>query len=141
MVKSTVADRAWSRYTGRQLWMRFAAMLFVAAAVAWSLATINVIWPWVWDAPAQMADLFSRMIPPDLSQSHNIGWALVETINIATIATFLAVLLSLPLAYIAAQNTTPNRATLWLGRFLLVSSRSVNTLIWALLFVAIFGPG
>ncbi|WP_280338219.1 PhnE/PtxC family ABC transporter permease [Salinicola acroporae] len=28
-----------------------------------------------------------------------------------------------------------------MGRFILVSSRSVNTLIWALLFVAIFGPG
>lgn len=140
-MKSTVADRAWSRYTGRQQWLRFAALVFVAAVVSWSLATINVIWPWVWDAPAQMADLFSRMIPPDFSASHSIFWALVETVNIATIATFLAVLLSLPIAYIGAQNTTPNKATLWLGRFLLVSSRSVNTLIWALLFVAIFGPG
>jgi phosphonate transport system permease protein len=47
----------------------------------------------------------------------------------------------MPVAYIAAQNTTPNRATLWLGRLILVTSRSVNTIIWALLFVAIFGPG
>ncbi len=61
--------------------------------------------------------------------------------NIATIATAFAVILSLPVAYIAAQNTTPNRATLWLGRLILVTSRSVNTIIWALLFVAIFGPG
>ncbi|MEX0607708.1 MAG: phosphonate ABC transporter, permease protein PhnE, partial [Halofilum sp. (in: g-proteobacteria)] len=45
------------------------------------------------------------------------------------------------IALISAQNTTPNRATLWLGRFILVSSRSVNTIIWALLFVAVFGPG
>src|SRR3546814_8488431 len=42
---------------------------------------------------------------------------------------------------IRSRNTTPNQACLWLGRFILVSSRSVNTLIWALLFVAIFGPG
>ena len=66
---------------------------------------------------------------------------LLETVNIATFATALAVIVSLPVAYIAAQNTTPNRATLWLGRLILVSSRSVNTIIWALLFVAIFGPG
>jgi phosphonate transport system permease protein len=65
----------------------------------------------------------------------------VETVNIATIATGAGVMLSLPVAYIAAQNTTPNVATLWLGRFILVTSRSVNTIIWALLFVAIFGPG
>ncbi len=140
-MKQPVADRAWSRYTGRQRWGQFAAMAIIAAAIAWSLATVDVIWPWVWDAPAQIADLFARMVPPDFSSAHNIFWALVETVNIATIATFLAILLSLPIAYIGAQNTTPNAATLWLGRFILVSSRSVNTLIWALLFVAIFGPG
>src|SRR5690606_39102722 len=64
-----------------------------------------------------------------------------ETVNIATIATAFAVVVSLPVAYIAAQNTTPNIVTLWIGRVILVSSRSVNTIIWALLFVAIFGPG
>ncbi len=28
-----------------------------------------------------------------------------------------------------------------IGRFILVASRSVNTVVWGLLFVAIFGPG
>ena len=28
-----------------------------------------------------------------------------------------------------------------LARLILVSSRSVNSLVWALLFIAIFGPG
>lgn len=140
-MKQTVADRAWSRYTPRQRWTRLAMLLIVVVAVTWSLSTINIIWPWVWDAPAQVGDLFSRMVPPDFSRIDMIVWALIETLNIATIATFIAVIVSLPIAYIAAQNTTPNRATLWLGRFILVSSRSVNTLIWALLFVAIFGPG
>ncbi|MDG5499528.1 phosphonate ABC transporter, permease protein PhnE [Marinobacter sp. BGYM27] len=137
----SVADRAWSRYSPRQRWIRFASMAAVALAVFWSVATIDIIWPWVWDAPVQIADLLSRMVPPDFSSIHAIVWALIETVNIATIATVLAVVVSLPVAYISAQNTTPNKATLWLGRFILVSSRSVNTLIWALLFVAIFGPG
>nr|WP_298372956.1 phosphonate ABC transporter, permease protein PhnE [uncultured Halomonas sp.] len=140
-MKQSVADRAWSRHTGRQRWVRFASLLAVAAAAGWSLTSIDIIWPWVWDAPAQIGDLFKRMVPPDVSAIRAITWALIETLNIATIATFFAVFLSLPVAYISAQNTTPNRATLWLGRFILVSSRSVNTLIWALLFVAIFGPG
>nr|WP_299241620.1 phosphonate ABC transporter, permease protein PhnE [uncultured Halomonas sp.] len=140
-MKESIADRAWSRHTRRQRWGRLAGMLFIAAAAAWSLTTIDIIWPWVWDAPAQIGDLFKRMVPPDVSAISAITWALIETLNIATIATFFAVFLSLPVAYISAQNTTPNRATLWLGRFILVSSRSVNTLIWALLFVAIFGPG
>lgn len=137
----TLADRAWSRYSPRQRWLRLAMMALVALAVTWSVATIDIIWPWVWDAPVQIADLFTRMVPPDFTSIRAIVWALIETVNIATIATALAVVLSLPVAYISAQNTTPNKATLWLGRFILVSSRSVNTLIWALLFVAIFGPG
>jgi phosphonate transport system permease protein len=41
----------------------------------------------------------------------------------------------------AAGNVVPNRALNWLARLLLVSSRSVNSLVWALLFVAVFGPG
>jgi hypothetical protein len=31
--------------------------------------------------------------------------------------------------------------TWFVGRFILVASRSVNTVVWGLLFVAIFGPG
>ncbi|WP_412777092.1 phosphonate ABC transporter, permease protein PhnE [Thalassospira lucentensis] len=136
-----IAHREWSRYTSKQRWQRFAAMGLVTLAVVWSLSTINVIWPWLWDAPQQMGDLFGRMFPPSLEGWKDIAWTLLETINIATIATFFAVFLSLPIALISAQNTTPNRYTLWLGRFILVSSRSVNTIIWALLFVAVFGPG
>ena len=136
-----IAHREWSRYSSRERWQRFAITAVIALATIWSLSTIDVFWPWLWDAPAQMADLFGRMFPPSVDQWQIIAWTLLETINIATIATLFAVLLSMPIALIAAQNTTPNRGTLWLGRFILVSSRSVNTIIWALLFVAVFGPG
>jgi len=81
------------------------------------------------------------MWPPDPNRLGEIVRAMIETLHIATVATMLTIFIALPLAYIAAQNTTPNRACLWLGRFILVASRSVNTIIWALLFVAIFGPG
>jgi phosphonate transport system permease protein len=136
-----IAMREWSRYSSKERWTRFAMTGLVALALVWSLSTINIIWPWLWDAPMQMGDLFARMFPPSLDGWKDIAWTLLETVNIATIATFFAVFLSLPIALIAAQNTTPNKATLWLGRFILVSSRSVNTIIWALLFVAVFGPG
>ena len=103
-----IAHREWARYTSKQRWLRFGAMGLVALAVVWSLSTINVIWPWLWDAPQQMGDLFGRMFPPSLEGWKDIAWTLLETINIATIATFFAVFLSLPIALISAQNTTPN---------------------------------
>ncbi|HET8726493.1 MAG TPA: phosphonate ABC transporter, permease protein PhnE [Alphaproteobacteria bacterium] len=138
---STIAQREWHRYTPRQRRLRFASWLAFVAVAVWSVSQVNIVWPWLFDAPQAMGDLFGRMVPPDFSRLDAIVLALLETLNIATIATILAIVLPLPVAYIAAQNTTPNRAFLWLGRFILVSSRSVNTLIWALLFVAIFGPG
>ena len=131
----------WARYTPLQRLQRYGWFALTALVVAWALGSVNIIWAWVWDAPTQMGDLFSRMVPPDPTHLDQILRALWETVNLATIATALAVVLALPVAYIAAQNTTPNALTLWLGRFILVSSRSVNTIIWALLFVAIFGPG
>lgn len=141
MVDMESTPDSWARYTPQQRLQRFLIYLFSIAAIVWALTSIDVIWAWVWDSPEQMGDLFGRMIPPDTTNLGTILWVLLETVNIATIATAIAVVVSLPVAYIAAQNTTPNIATLWLGRFILVSSRSVNTIIWALLFVAIFGPG
>lgn len=131
----------WSRFTPRQRLQRYATFGIIVAAIGWALGNVEIFWPWLIDAPEQMADLFGRMVPPDVTNLATILRTLLETVNIATIATVIGVFLSFPIAYISAQNTTPNAATLWLGRFLLVSSRSVNTIIWALLFVAIFGPG
>ncbi|XYK79722.1 MAG: phosphonate ABC transporter, permease protein PhnE [Labrenzia sp.] len=140
MTKETTLDH-WARYSPQQRLQRYGVFALAALTVSWALGSIDVIWAWVWDAPEQMLDLFNRMIPPDPANLPSILEAIWQTINIATLATAIAVVVSLPVAYIAAQNTTPNRLTLWIGRFILVSSRSVNTIIWALLFVAVFGPG
>jgi phosphonate transport system permease protein len=131
----------WVRFTPKQKFTRWAILLGCGLAIAWALTSIEVVWAWVWGAPEQISDLFGRMYPPDPSNLGTILRVLWDTVNIATFATAFAVLFSLPVAYIAAQNTTPNQVTLWLGRLILVTSRSVNTIIWALLFVAIFGPG
>ena len=136
-----LADRVWHRYDRKGRLIRYAVLLGTLMLVFWAVRDIDIFWPWVWDAPNQMSNLAARMWPPSPAGLSNILNALLETVHIATLATFLTIFLALPVAYIAAQNTTPNRACLWLGRFILVSSRSVNTIIWALLFVAIFGPG
>jgi phosphonate transport system permease protein len=65
-----------------------------------------------------------------------------DTLNIATLGTLLALLAAVPVAFLAARNTTPS-ATLVrpVALLLIVSSRSINSLIWALLLIAIIGPG
>ncbi|APX91595.1 phosphonate ABC transporter, permease protein PhnE [Halomonas sp. 1513] len=136
-----LADRVWQRYDRRERLIRYAVLLVTMMVVYWAVRDIDIFWPWVWDAPNQISSLGARMWPPDPSGLAAIVNAMIETVHIATLSTMLTIFVALPVSYIAAQNTTPNRFCLWLGRFILVSSRSVNTIIWALLFVAIFGPG
>lgn len=141
MVATPTEQRVWQRYSRRERWTRFVLLLAVVAVLSWAARDVDIFWPWVWDAPAQIYSLADRMWPPDPRRLGEIVEALVETVHIATLATFSTIFVALPVAYLAAQNTTPNRACLWFARFVLVASRSVNTIIWALLFVAIFGPG
>ena len=82
-----------------------------------------------------------RMWPPDFAYAGELVQPLLETIHIATIGTAITFLIAFPIAFLAARNTTFNSITWLIGRMLLVGSRSVNTVVWGLLFVAIFGPG
>ena len=49
--------------------------------------------------------------------------------------------MALPVGILAAHNLVPFTPLNLLAKLILVSSRSVNSLVWALLFVGIFGPG
>ena len=79
---------------------------------------------------------------PDLTFLPHVVGPLLETLLMAFWGTFLAMILSVPVAWLAARNITPfYPATYALGRALMVLSRSVHELIFALLFVAALGLG
>jgi phosphonate transport system permease protein len=112
-----------------------------------ALAALRVVtgrtdWSFVLDAPAQAADLAARMVPPRWSYAAGLLRPLWETVNLATLGTLLGVLMAAPLAVLGAHNTTPSRLLVRpVALALLVASRSVNTLIWALVMVVVLGPG
>jgi phosphonate transport system permease protein len=82
------------------------------------------------------------MVPPDWGYIDKLWRAIWDTLNIATLGTLLAIVLAVPVAFLAARNTTPSLAVLRpIALFIIVSSRSINSLIWALMLVAILGPG
>ena len=121
-----LTDRVWSRYDRKEQWTRYGIYLVTLIAIVWAVRDIDIFWPWVWDAPNQIQNLGARMWPPEFSTWNAIFAAMLETVHIATLSTMLTIFIALPVSYIAAQNTTPNKATLWLGRFILVSSRSIG---------------
>jgi phosphonate transport system permease protein len=88
-----------------------------------------------------MADIISRSIPPDFSDVRDQLWPALETVDIGIFGTFFAVFLALPLAILAARNTTPARPAYYIARSVIAICRSVPDLVWALLFVTAVGLG
>ena len=138
----SAVKREWTRFTPAQRLGRFSIYLFSVAAIVFSWQNIEIIPEFLADAPQQTADLFARMWPVDWAHYRKgVHDVLIETFHVATLGTLLSLILGLPVALMAARNITPSPVLHWVAQIILVSSRSVNSLIWALLFVAIFGPG
>lgn len=131
----------WQRFSPRETLVRYTWFMAIVFVAAWSLRHLDITWVYLLDAHVQAGDLFTRMYPPDWTYFEAIVQPLVETIHIATLGTAVTFVIALPLAFLSARNTTPNAVTWAIGRFILVASRSINTVVWALVFVAIFGPG
>ena len=132
---------SWERYSFKERLVHWLWLGGIAFAAAWSVSALDIEWAFFADAHEQAADLISRMWPPRWTYLPRIVQPLIETLHIATLGTMIAVLFALPVAFLAARNTTLNQGTWLIGRAMLVLSRSINTVIWGLVFVAIFGPG
>ena len=136
--------RVWQRRDRRTqltVWAGYlvGTMVFVWC---WQLMSEETFWDFVLDAPRQAGDMTSRMVPPKWDYINALWRAIWDTINIATLGTLMALVLAVPTAFCAARNTTPSVTFIRpIALFVIVSSRSINSLIWALILVAIVGPG
>lgn len=134
--------REWRRFTPRERAGRSAVYIATVLAVVLSLRSIQIIPEFLRDTPEQIADLFVRMWPVDWGfLVRTAVGAMIETIHIATLGTLATLVLAFPLGVLAARNITANPLVRFGSKLVLVASRSVNSLVWALFFVAVFGPG
>jgi phosphonate transport system permease protein len=81
------------------------------------------------------------MFPPDFSRYQKWLWPLVDTLAMSIAGTALAVAFSLPLALLAARNTTPHQTLYPAARLVLNLLRSIPELIMGIIFVAMVGFG
>jgi phosphonate transport system permease protein len=142
-IKTIDNTRSWQHrepLKQRLIWFGYflALMLFM---LCWKVISDNTIWEFLTDAHIQAASLIGRMIPPDWSITGSLLLPLWDTLNIATVGTAFGVLIAFPLAFLAARNTSPHPALRAFALAVIVSSRSINALIWAILLVTIVGPG
>lgn len=98
----------------------------------------------------------SGFFPPALHQKRTLQYlfSMLETIQMAFLALILSVLISFPLAFFASRNTLEiifsgrgrfslilRRGSYITTRFFANLSRSINELVWALIFVSAVGLG
>jgi phosphonate transport system permease protein len=119
---------------------RWAAWAVILGAIVWSAVETEVSLGRVIEGLPFMWDFLRRMIPPDLSVLGNALRGAMETIQIAVVGTAVAALLALPVGFAAARNAAPPWLFYW-ARSVLNAFRAVDTLVYALFFVAAVGLG
>lgn len=143
-VRQESSTLLWQHRTSAQQWLSWFGWLALVAlfVFCWEVMNRDTIWAFVADAPRQAGDLLARSWPPRWSYLERLWIPLWDTINMATLGTLLGVVVAVPLAFLAARNTTPSVVLLRpLALLIIVASRSINSLIWALVLVTLLGPG
>lgn len=120
--------------------VRWAIPILGTAYVIWAISTLSINWTRVMEGLPRAARIFGGAWPPDFSRTNLIISGFTESIQIALLATALGLLISVPIALLAANNIMP-RGLHWIGRSIIILARSFHPVIVAIIFVKAVGFG
>jgi phosphonate transport system permease protein len=126
----------------RGLWLL--AAVAAVAALLWGMADFGFFSGKLVGGGERLLEIVGLMLPPDpgsWSHARTYAISLLQTIAIAFLGTLFAAVLGLPLALLAARNVTASRIVRFLARRSLDTIRSVDILVWALIWVNVVGLG
>ncbi|WP_129665970.1 phosphonate ABC transporter, permease protein PhnE [Phytoactinopolyspora endophytica] len=123
------------RVTHRILWG------LAAAFVVLSVFQLGITPQRFTDALPRASFVWDRMWPPAIDDGGALSTAVVESLQIAIVGTAFGILLSIPLALIAARNVTPFAPLSLAMKGFAAFVRAVPALIWAFLFIMAVGLG
>lgn len=88
-----------------------------------------------------MGTIASEMVPPATDRFWPMLHSVFVTFQMALVGTIIGIVISVPLAVLAAQNLSPHSVVYHSVRSLVSFARTVPDLAWALFFVASVGLG
>lgn len=128
-------------WTSRDLWLKILTLCAIAAFVAVCVVVSEV-------RPAALVDGIPRMMgwmatawPPYVRELDIIAYRAFETVAIATVGTLVAALLAAPLSVLISNNISPLGKFAWPVRWICNACRGIDTVVFAILFVAAVGLG
>ncbi len=122
-------------------WLLYGVFGLIVVLSWWSASAVEFSTGRLVDGLPYMADFLKRMFPPDFSIFSQVLDETLLTIQLAWISTVIAVVISLPIGFVAAANIFENRPLRALVIFILNADRAIDSLILALFFVSAVGLG
>ncbi|MEK7793421.1 MAG: phosphonate ABC transporter, permease protein PhnE [Candidatus Hydrogenedentota bacterium] len=116
------------------------ALALVCVLAAWSMWWAEFRWDNLSKSGPRFFEFFSRLTPPDWSVTRLLINSTFETLMITLAGTFVAVIVALPVGFLAASNVSPSWVSMPLKAVLGVV-RSVPLILAGLLFVSALGLG
>lgn len=126
--------------TRPRLVMRIVVAAFAVATI-WAWNSIEMSFGGLVTGVGDIGNLLGRMLPPkfsDLGQTIELAFI---TLWMAVIGTFIAVCCSVPLALLAARNTSPHPAAVRVARGIITLTRAVPDILIAAILVRAIGIG
>jgi len=121
------------------LWPRIAALLLVVYVI-YACMQMEISWERVEVGLDNAHRFFSRLFPPNFSRWELLVKGLLESLEIAVLASALGIVLALPIGLCAARNLMPAWVS-WPARAVTILARSFHPVIVAILFVKAVGFG
>ncbi len=121
--------------------LTFVLSLAVIAFIIASFATSGVSLEKLIRGLPALGRLGSQMFPPSIERLEAVLWSLLQTFQMAVAGTILGLVISLPLAILAAPSLSPHPFLVWLVRGIVAFFRTVPDLVWAIIFVIAVGLG
>ena len=120
--------------------LRYVAWAFVVAAIVWSWEGSEIRPLELLRHAGNMVEFARDFVPPNFSDWRTYVKEMVVTFQIAVAGTFLAILASVPLGLLCAENMVP--PWVWQPvRRLMDCARAINEMVFAMLFVVAVGLG
>lgn len=120
-------------------WGRFGIVVVVVYCI-YAVNALDISYSRFLDGLHNGARFLGSMFPPEFMRWRLLVSNLLETLQIAIIASAFGVLLSLPIGLFAARNLMPDWVT-WPSRAFIAVCRSFHPVIFAILFVKAVGFG
>ncbi|MDQ0339868.1 phosphonate transport system permease protein [Caldalkalibacillus uzonensis] len=115
--------------------------VMLGVLTVWSAVGTGFNLPKLIDSLWRFKEIFDLWFPPNWERSGSAFNAILMTLQMAFLGTFLALFIVLPLSFLAAANTSPNSLLYQLTRGIFSFLRSIPDIVIGLILVMAIGPG